>query len=294
MGLGSVLVDGRPASPENASWNADWNIVTPAFFDVLRIPIIRGRGFTEADRAGAPDVAVINERLAEIIWPGEEAVGKTFRNEERVVTVIGVARNAKYRTLGESPRGFIYVPFAQRYNGQTSLFVRTTGSASPAQAIRQLVVDLDPSLPILASQSLVELSAVGLFAQRIAAWVAGSLGGVALLLALIGIYGVTAFGVAQRTRELGIRIALGSSRSRLLGMVVGQGFKLAGLGVVLGVLLAIAATRLLESLLLGVSGTDPIALGAAGILLISAALFASWIPALRAARIDPMVALRQE
>jgi predicted permease len=294
MGLGPVLVDGRPASAENASWNADWNIVTPAFFDVLRIPIIRGRGFTEADRAGAADVAIINERLAASIWPGEEAVGKTFRNEERVITVIGVARNAKYRTLGESPRAFIYVPFAQRYHGEMSLFVRTSSAASPAPAIRRLVADLDPSLPVLGSQSLLELSAVGLFAQRIAAWVAGSLGGVALLLALIGIYGITAFGVAQRSREIGIRIALGSTRNSVLGMVVGQGLKLGALGVALGVVLAVAATRLLESLLLGVSGTDPVALGAAAVLLVGAALLASWIPALRAARIDPMVALRQE
>ena len=294
MGLGDIVVDGRPASADNQSWDADWNIVTPSFFDVLRIPMVRGRGFTEADRAGAPDVAIINERLAAMIWPGEDAVGKTFRNEDRVVTIVGVARNAKYRTLGESPRGFVYVPFAQRYNGEMSLFVRSTTDASPAPAIRRLVADLDASLPILGSQSLVDLSAVGLFAQRMAAWVAGSLGAVALLLALIGIYGVTAFGVAQRTREFGIRIALGSSRPQLLSMVVGHGFKLAGLGVVLGVLLAIAATRLLESLLLGVSGTDPIALGIAGVLLVGAALLASWVPAMRAARIDPMVALRQE
>lgn len=293
MGLGAVLVDGRPASAENPSWNADWNIVTPTYFDVLRIPMVRGRSFTDADRSGAADVAIINERLAASIWPGEEAVGKQFRNDDRVVTIVGVARDARYRTLGESPRAFIYVPFAQRYSGEMSLLVRSS-EASPAPAIRRLVADLDPSLPILASQSLVELTAVGLFAQRIAAWVAGSLGGVALLLALIGIYGVTAFGVAQRTRELGIRIALGSSRSRLLGMVVGHGFRLASLGVALGVLLSIAATRLLESLLLGVSGTDPVALGGAGVLLVGAALLASWIPALRAARIDPMVALRQE
>jgi predicted permease len=192
MGLGGVLVEGRPASVENPSWNADWNIVTPSYFDVLRIPLVRGRAFTALDRSGTPDVAIINERLAERIWPGEDAVGKSFRNDDRVVTIVGVARDAKYRTLGESPRGFIYVPFGQRYNDEMSLFVRSSTATSPAPAIRRVVADLDPSLPILASQSLVDLSAVGLFAQRMAVWVAGSLGGVALLLALIGIYGVTA------------------------------------------------------------------------------------------------------
>jgi predicted permease len=294
MGLGDVTVDGHPAPGQDPSWNADWNIVTPAFFDVMRIPVVRGRGFTDADRVGAPDVAILNERLASMIWPGEDAIGKTFRNEDRVVTVIGVARDAKYRTLGESPRGFIYVPFAQRYSDNMSLMVRSTSEPSMALPIRRLVAELDPSLPILASQSMEEHTAIGLFPQRVAVWVAGSLGAVALLLALIGIYGVTAFGVAQRTREIGIRIALGSTQRSVLGSVLGQGLRLGTIGIVLGMIAAVAATRLLESMLFGVPGTDPIALGAAGAALLGAALVASWLPARRAARIDPMVALRQE
>ena len=208
--------------------------------------------------------------------------------------MIGVARDAKYRTLGESPRGFIYVPFGQRYSDQMSLLVRTTTEASMALPVRRLVAELDPALPILASQSMEEHTAIGLFPQRVAVWVAGSLGAVALLLALIGIYGVTAFGVAQRTREIGIRIALGSTQRSVLGSVIGQGLRLGTIGVVLGIVAAIAVTRLLESMLFGVPGTDPIALGAAGVLLLSAALAASWLPARRASRIDPMVALRQE
>ena len=294
MGLGDVIVEGHPAAGRSPSWDVDWNIVTPAFFDLMRIPVLKGRGFTDADRVGAPDVAIINQRLASAIWPGEEAIGKTFRNEGRTITVIGVARDAKYRTLGEAPRGFIYVPFAQRYSDNMSLMVRSTAEASMALPVRRLVAELDPALPILASQSMEEHTAIGLFPQRVAVWVAGSLGAVALLLALIGIYGVTAFGVAQRTREIGIRIALGSTQRSVLGSVIGQGLRLGTIGIVLGVIAAVGVTRLLESMLFGVPGTDPIALGAAGAALLGAALLASWLPARRAARIDPMVALRQE
>ena len=294
MSLGPMVVEGRPAPGRDPGWNADWNIVTPAFFDLVRIPILRGRAFTDADRVGAPDVAIVNERLASMIWPGEDAIGKTFRNEDRTITVIGVARDAKYRTLGESPRGFIYVPFGQRYSETMSLLIRSTPEASMALPVRRLVAELDPALPILASQSMEEHTAIGLFPQRVAVWVAGSLGAVALLLALIGIYGVTAFGVAQRTREIGIRIALGSTQRSVLGSVIGQGLRLGTIGVVLGVIAALAATRLLESMLFGVPGTDPIALGGAGAALLGASLLASWLPARRAARIDPMVALRQE
>jgi predicted permease len=294
MGLGGVVVDGRPAPGPNASWDPAWNIVTPGYFDVMRIPMMSGRAFTEADRAGAPEVAIFDERLAAMIWPGEDAVGKTFRNDDRVITVVGVSRYAKTRSLAETPRGFVYVPFAQRYNDRMSLFVRSTSAAPLTVPLRRLLADLDPALPILDSQPLADLVAVGLFPQRVALWVASSLGAVALLLALIGMYGVTAFGVAQRTREIGIRIALGSSRRNVLGLVVGQGMRLGIAGVVLGTTGAILATRLLEGLLYGVPGSDPVALGAAGTVLLAAALFASWIPARRAARVDPMVALRQE
>ena len=294
MGLGGVVVEGRPAPGGNDSWDPSWNIVTPGYFDVMRIPLVKGRAFTGTDRAGAPNVAIFDDRLAEMIWPGEDAVGKTFRNGDQVVTVVGVARYAKGRSLGETPRGFVYVPFAQRYNNSMSLFVRSTTAASMTLPIRRMLADLDPALPILNSQPLSELVAVGLFPQRVALWVASSLGSVALLLALIGIYGVTAYGVAQRTREIGIRIALGSSSGNVLGMILGQGIRLGAIGVALGVAGAMVATRLIEAMLFGVSGSDPIALGAAGAVLLATALFASWIPARRAARVDPMVALRQE
>ncbi|HSA56400.1 MAG TPA: ABC transporter permease [Gemmatimonadaceae bacterium] len=294
FGLGSIEVPGRPAPDPERGWIADWNIVTPGYFDVMRIPLVSGRVFNDADRAGATDVAIINQTLAERIWPGEDPVGKTFINDERPVTVIGVARDAKYRSLGEPKRGFVYVPLTQRYHHAMSLLVRGVPGAALAAPIRRLVAELNPALPILSAQTMETHAAIGLFPQRIALIIAGSLGAVALLLAVLGIYGVTAYGVARRTREIGIRIALGSPRVRVQRLVLRQGVVLAGIGVTLGLVAALAVARLLESLLYGVPGTDPLALGGAAVVLVLAALAASWIPARRAARVDPVVALRTE
>ncbi|HSJ29852.1 MAG TPA: ABC transporter permease [Longimicrobiales bacterium] len=293
FGLGGIAVAGRESTREDGQWEADWNIVTPDYFDVMRMPIVAGRGFRDADRTGAPDVAIINQTLANLIWDGD-AVGQSFTNGERVVTVIGIARDAKYRTLGEEPRGFIYVPLAQRYFGEMSLLVRGEPGAALAAPIRSVVADLDPALPILVSETMEEHTAIGLFPQRIALVVAASLGLVALLLSVLGIYGVTAYGVARRTREIGIRLALGSPRGRVLGLVLRQGVVLAAAGVGLGLLMTLGVARLLESLLFGVPGTDMVALGGSAALLVIAALVASWVPALRASRVDPAVALRAD
>lgn len=294
LGLGGIEVAGRTPPDPRRGWNADWSVITPEYFDVMRIPIVRGRTFTEADRAGAADVAIINQTLAERLWPGEDPVGRTFRNDQRTVTVVGVARDAKYRTLGESPRGFVYVPLAQRWFARMALLVRVAPGAAPAGDVRRLVAELDPALPILDQQSLAEYTAVGLFPQRVALWVAGALGTVALLLAILGIYGVTAYSVTHRTREIGIRIALGASRSSVQGMVLRQGVVVAGIGVVVGLAAAFGVTRLMSALLYGVPATDAIAFGGAASLLLGAALAASWMPARRAARVEPSVALRAE
>jgi predicted permease len=295
FGMGGIAVAGRESAREDGRWDADWNIVTPDYFDVMRMPLVAGRAFSDADRSGAPDVAIINQTLADQIWDGD-AVGQSFTNDERVVTVIGIARDAKYRTLGESPRGFIYVPFAQRYASEMSLLVRGEPRAVQAAAfavpIREVVADLDPALPVLVSETMEEHTSIGLFPQRIALVVAASLGIVALLLSVLGIYGVTAYGVARRTREIGIRLALGSPRGRVLGLVLRQGVVLAFLGVGIGLAMTLGVARLLESLLYGVPGTDLLALGGAAGLLMLAAVVASWVPALRASRVDPAVALK--
>ena len=297
FGLGPIAVDGRepPPAPDGRPgfWAADWNVVTPGYHALLRIPIVDGRDFTAADREGAPEVAIINETLAAQLWPGQRAVGRTFRNEERILTVVGVSRDAKYRSLGAPPHGFVYVPLAQRYFGRTTLLTRLAEDApSATQPVRRLVAELNRDLPVVDQQTLAEYAAMALFPQRVALWVAGSLGAVALLLAVVGIYGITAYSVAQRSRELGIRIALGAPRGGVLRLVLRDGARLAAIGTAVGLAAAAALTRLLAGLLYGVPPVDPIAFGGGAALLVAAALAASWLPARRAARVDPMVALR--
>jgi predicted permease len=295
LGLGGFQVPGRnPPERGRDSWDADWNVVSPGYFDVLRTPLVAGRDFTDADRAGAPDVAIINETLAARVWPEGGAVGRTFRNDGRTVTVIGIARNAKYRSLGEEPRGFVYVPIAQRYFERASIVVRTAPGVRVDAPLRRVVAELAPALPVLDQRTMQEHTAISLLPQRIAAWVAGSLGGVALLLALIGIYGVTAYSVAQSTREIGVRVALGATRGRVLGLVLRQGVGLATIGVTIGAVAALGVTRLLAGLLYGVHPLDALAFVGAGLLLVGAALAASWVPSRRAAAVEPMTALRME
>ena len=294
MGLGSIDVAGRTPPDERAGWRMDWNVVTPGYFATMGIPIVRGRDFTDADRAGAGDVTILNEAFAAALFPGEDALGRTVNNDGLVMTVIGVAKNAKYRTLGESQRNFIYVPLSQRYTSRTNLLVKTSGATAVAAPIRRIVADVDRALPILRQQTMDEQTATSLFPQRVALYVSASLGVVALLLALLGIYGVTAFSVAQRTREIGVRVALGAQRSHVLGLILRQGIVLAAIGVTVGSLAAFGATRLIGSMLYGVDPTDVVAFASAAGLLAVAALTASWVPARRAARVDPIIALRSE
>jgi predicted permease len=292
MGLGGIQVNGRRA-PNGEPWDMDWNVVTPDYFATLAIPIVRGRAFSETERAGS-DVAILNETFAAALFPGEDAVGRLVMNDDRPLTVVGIAKDAKYRTLGEAPRNYIYVPLSQRYMGRMHVLIKTAGAVPVATAMRRIMAEVDPALPILNQQSMVEQTRVSLFPQTLALYVSGGLGGVALLLALLGIYGVTAFSVSQRTREIGVRVALGAQRSHVLALVVRQGVVLAGIGVVVGSLAGFGATRLISSLLYGIAPTDLVAFGGAAALLAAAALVASWIPARRASRVDPVIALKSE
>ena len=294
MGLGPIQVDGRAGPDRDGSWDADWDVVTPDYFATMRIPLARGRDFDQSDRTGAPNVAIVNETFARRLFGAADAVGRTFRNGDRTVTIVGVARDSKYRTLGEEPRNFVYVPFAQQYMPRVNLIVHTASSGLAAAAIRRVVSDVDPALPVLDQQTMDAAMATSLFPQRIALWVTGTLGLVALLLAIIGIYGVVAYSVAQRTREIGVRVALGAASRTILGLVLRQGLTLVAGGIVVGALAALAITRVLRDLLYGVPPTDVVAFAGAAALLGVAALLASWLPARRATRVDPVIALRSE
>jgi len=294
--IARLWLPNQPPEPQNAR-AADWNLVTSGYFETLRTPILMGRGFTESDRLAATEVAIVNETLARRLWPGQDPVGRTLLygppNARRPLQIVGVARDAKYRSLGEQPRPFIYVPLAQHYNSELWLMMRTSGpSAIPA--LRALLRDMDPNLPLVQATTLEDATAFGLLPSRIAAWLAGMVGIIGVLLAALGIYGLTAYSVSQRTREIGVRVALGASRIGILRMVLRQATAITGAGLLLGLALALLATRLLTSLLFGVAPIDPMSFAGGAALLTALALLAALIPATRATRVNPMLSLRAE
>ena len=304
LGLGLLRVAG---ATEPVRDNTDWNVVSPEFFDAMRLPIVRGREFTADDRASAPEVAIVNETMARRLWPGAEAIGQRLesgdfrRGHKRVdhtYTIVGIARDAKYRWLGDGPRNFIYVPLAQQpWRTPNFLLRREAGlaaGASVSAAVRGVLKDIDPNLPLVRVTTLRDVADVGLLPQRLAASVAGSLGTVALLLAAIGLYGVTAFTVTRRAREIGLRMALGATPGRVSSLVVGQALKLTAIGGSVGLVAAMGLARLISDLLFGISPLDPIAFGATVATLALITVVASYVPARRATRINPVTALRTE
>jgi predicted permease len=294
-GFGAI----RPADhtlPAGERLEIDWNIVTPGFFETMGITIVEGRAFLETDRRGTPPVAIVNQTLARRLWPGKSPIGKHVINPQPDgdldMEVVGVERNLKYRSLGEAPRPFIYVPLAQRYHEQVTLVVKRAGGPSVIPAVRAIVKQLNPNLPVVEAQALSTYVGIGLLPQRLALSVAGSLGVVGLLLAGVGIYGVTAYTVARRSREIGVRMALGATPRDVLTLVVRQGLVLAGAGIGAGLLIAFAVSRLVAGMLYGIGPGDPVTYAGAAAIFIVMTVAASWAPARRAAATDPIDALR--
>jgi predicted permease len=282
--------------PGKEDVTVDTDAVDAGYFATLRIPLRAGRAFTAADREGAPPVVVVNQTLARRLWPGGSAIGKTVRlGDGPPMEVVGVVANGSYQRFGERPVSFLYRSAAQSYSPGVSIMARADGGAGVAlEAIRRELQAMDANVAPEQAMPLESLIGMSLFPQRLAAFFIGGFGVLGLLLACIGIYGVLAYQVGQRTREIGVRVALGARAGDVVGMVVRHGFKITALGAAVGLLLAAAATRLLSSLLYGVSATDPLTFTAVPALLLAVALVASWLPARRAARVDPMVALRAE
>jgi predicted permease len=297
MGFGSITVSGSPATNERGTIDADWNIVEPGLFRTLGQRLLRGRDFTDQDTAAAAPVAIVNEAFARAVWPGADPVGQQFESERTDgiarVTVIGVAADARLMSISEPAAPYVYVPLAQRYISRINLLVKTSG-ASSIPALRAMVRTMNPNLPVTEALPLSEITALGLVPQRIAAAVAGALGVVGLLLAAVGIFGVTAYAVTRRTREIGIRIALGADHGNVMRLLLRQGLMLTGIGLVLGVGLAAVGAQLIQGLLYGVSGVDPVTFASACALFGVVSMIATYLPARRALRVDPMVALRIE
>lgn len=293
-----MRVPGAELPPGQNSLDADWNVVEPGYFRTLRLPLVRGRDFAATDTAASQPVAIINEALARLCWRGQDAIGRQLewrRTEGPLrVTVIGVTADAQLVSLGTPAAPTIYVPFTQQFSSRMRLVVHTTGNRSAIPQVRALVREMNPNLPITEAMPLCEVTAAGLIPQRIAAAVAGSLGTVALLLAAIGIFGVTSYAVTHRTREIGIRMALGADNNAVLGLMLRQGLTLAVIGVGVGLATGAAATRVIESLLFGVSALDPATFAGASVLFLIVTLAASYVPARRATKVDPIAALRAE
>jgi predicted permease len=300
IGLGGLGVPGMSSPDGRRSFSADWNIVEPGYFATLRMPLIAGRDFSDADRKGTQRVAIIGEGASQRFWPGQNAVGKYVVQERAGVSttlqVIGVARDQKYGSLIDSTTGvYVYLPLQQDYlAGWTMIVARTTHGQRITDEIRALVASMNPNLPVMTAQTAEDYTALALMPQRIAVSVSGSLGIVGLLLAAIGIYGVTAYAVTRRTREIGIRIALGAERADVVGMVLRQGMSLVVIGSAIGLILAAAASRLLTTLLFGIPPLDPVTFGGAALLFAAIGLAACYVPTRRATRINAMEALRYE
>jgi predicted permease len=273
--------------------DASQNIVTPGYFRTLGLPLIAGRNFTASDRTDAPAVAIVNETLARRAWPGETAVGKrlVLGVSRRPIEIVGVVRAAKYRTIGEPPNPFFYVPAAQRYETVAWILLRPTGPSAVPQ-VRAVIREMDPNLPIVQAASLAEMTAFTLFPQRLAAWLAAIVSTIGVLLAALGVYGVTAYHVNQRTREIGVRLALGALRGQVLGLILRHAGRLAVVGTTCGLAIAAVLTRLLEGMLYGVRPLDPVSFAGGAIVLGALAFIASLVPATRAASINPVDALR--
>jgi len=265
------------------------------YFDAVRIPVVVGRDFTRTDDHQAPRVAVVNETLARRFWLDGSVLGRTFTLRDDRVTIVGVARDAKYNSLSETTPLFVYFPIEQSWSAKQMLLVRTAGDPTVlAPAIQSAVRSLDPGLPRVALITLRDANSIVLLPQRVAAIVTGALGVVGLLLASVGLYGIIAYSVGRRTREIGIRLALGARGSGVVGMIVREGMRLAGIGVIIGLLLAAAVTRLISGFLFSVSPLDGVTFAGMSLLFVVVALVASYLPARRAAAADPMVILRAE
>jgi putative ABC transport system permease protein len=292
----SISVEGRETGTGPGAV-ALIDLVEPAYFLTVRIPLLRGRAFTSGDSIAAPRVAVVNETIARHFWSGKDPIGARLRffGESAPVEIVGMVKDSTYISLGEAPRLMVYLCLRQNYSPAVTLWVRTTGEPEAMLgAVRREVQSLDRDVLLSDLQTAMQVSRESLWAPRLGAILFTAFGALAGLLTVVGLYGVISYSVGQRTRELGIRMALGAQPRAVLRQVLAEGMILVFGGLVLGLVATITIAGVLNSLLFGVSARDPLTLGVVVVALLVTALAACSAPAVRATRIDPMVALRDE
>jgi predicted permease len=292
----ALALPGAPPRPGESSADiaGNGNIVAPGYFATMRITLRAGRDFTDQDVAGAPLVAIVGEAAAQRFWPDRDPIGQQLVVNEALVQVVGVAPDIKYRTLDFGAVPYVYLPMRQQDDSTMTLVVRSADGHSVAAQLRAAIANINSTLPTVSIQSLDSAIAPGLVPQRIGAFVAGSLGLIGVLLAAIGVYGVTAYTVSRRTREIAIRSALGAQRGSVVRLVLRQAISLTAIGCAIGLVLGGIAGQVLSTLLVGVSPLDTVTLVAAVTLCTIVSLAACYVPVARAMRIAASDALRAD
>jgi predicted permease len=295
-----IFVQSHPASPRERPPVIPYDCISPSYLETMQVPLVKGRQFTNSDSEAAPSVAIVNQAMAKRFWPNEDPIGKRFSlksNSGPFVEVVGIAGDGQYFFISTAAQPYFYLPLAQNFVSYRFLQLHTSvPSQSIVNSVEEQIHKLAPDLPIDDIRTMQQLvnGVAGLFLFRLAAAVAAIMGFWGLVLAIVGVYGVISYSASQRTHEIGIRMALGAGSGDILKLVSAQGLKLVGFGVGVGLLAAWALTRAMTSLLVGVTAADPITFATVAVLLTLVALAACLVPARRATRVDPMVALRYE
>jgi len=290
-----VVVPGVDPPPGRDSHSIDFARITPGFFDAAVVRLVAGREFNESDRPDGNPVGIVSEAFARKFLPAGSALGRTFRSEQKELTVIGVAADSKIRALGEDPVPFLYLPVSQSPSTGMTIVARTQGSAEALiPAVLEVARKLDPDVVVMEAKTMERHLAAQLLPHRLGAWVISAFGTLALLLASIGLFGVVSYQVSTRAREVGIRMALGADAGQVVRLMMGGGMRLVAIGAVLGLLLSAAAAKVLSGVLYGVNASDPVAFIVAPIVLLGVAVAAAWIPAHRVTQISPVRAIRTD
>jgi putative ABC transport system permease protein len=295
-------VEGRPQSRPDENVSVDYQVVSPNYFQTLGIPLLRGRAFTDDDAAGKPNVAIISDAMARKYFPGEEPLSKriAFGDQSKADswrTIVGVVGNVRQESMEDEPFPTAFTPYRQDHESlaRAAIVLRTDSDPSAlAAALRREIAAIDPRQPVSHVETMEELLSASMTRPRFVTLLLGVLASVALALATLGVYALLSYTVTERTREIGIRMALGAQRRDVFKMVIGQGAALALVGVAVGLACAFALTRVMSSLLFGVTATDPLTFAGVALVVTCVALVACYLPARRATKVDPMIALRYE